>query len=129
MKHLFLLLYFLTCLVASAQTWEAQSNGDHFTLKKINSTSFSLEANFSNGSTCVSTLKRLSSTKMDGGLRKEYYSEEINEMYDGQPWYKVGIVWFAKPVKEGNLIADFGFVVFNDDQDETYDLQLYVFRK
>lgn len=129
MKNILLFIVIGIFHFCNAQTWEANNNGDLFVLKKINSTTLLLEATFANGSVCKSTLKRLSSTKINGGYKKEYYSEEIDDGYEGEPWYKIGIVWFIKPAKEGSLISDFGFVVFNDDGDETYDLQLYFFRQ
>jgi hypothetical protein len=129
MKISLLLILIFSVNYLYSQTWVADDYGTIFNLKKLNQSTLSLNVTFSNGKTCKSSLKRISSNIIKGGNRKEFYSEIVEDTINCKPWHKVGIVWFSKPAKEDKLIADFGFVAFKDDLDETYDYQLYFFRK
>ena len=105
MKESLLLILIFSVNYLFSQTWVADDYGTIF------------------------NLKRISSNIINGGNRKEFYSEIVEDTINCKPWHKVGIVWFPKPAKEDRRIADFGFVTFKDDLDDTYDYQLYFFRK
>jgi hypothetical protein len=116
-----------------AQTWQATDGEDVFILSKINSKSLALYAKMADGTECNSTLNRISSQTLTSGsmtgFRKEFFKEQVSDTLNCKPWFKVGIIWFKVPAREDELVADFGFVVYDDGEDDEFDRQLYFYRK